>query len=107
MLAMMAAAMAVSPVLAQIPAGLPSSVEPGRDRPPLAVPGQPKFDFRIETPGRSSVPRSVDEIRFRLNGLEIKGAVTLPAERFRPLYQTLIGKDVSLSDILDVAAGIE
>ncbi|HET7085993.1 MAG TPA: ShlB/FhaC/HecB family hemolysin secretion/activation protein [Rhizomicrobium sp.] len=110
-LAMMAATTAVTgaafPALAQNSPSLPSSVQPGRDRPPLTIPGQPQFDFRIETPGRSSVPRSVDEIRFRLNGLEIKGAVTLPAERFRPFYQALIGKEVSLSDILDVAAAIE
>ncbi len=86
------------------PAG---AVEPGRDRPPLAIPAQPDFDFRIEVPGRSTVPRAIDEIRFHLNGIEIKGAVTIPPERFRPLYRALIGKDVSLSDILDVAAAIE
>jgi len=101
-----AMAIAAGPSLAQAPS-LPSSVEPGRDRPLLTPPAQPQFDFRIETPGRSTVPRSVDEIRFRLNGVEIKGAVTLPAERFRPFYQPLIGKDVSLSDILDVAGKIE
>ena len=93
--------------MAQIPGGLPSSVEPGRDRPALSPPAEPKFDFRIETPGRSSVPRAVDEIRFRLNGIEIKGAVTLPAEHFQPLTQALVGKDVTLSDVLDVAAAIE
>ena len=93
--------------LAQLPGGLPGAVEPGRDRPGLTVPTQPNFDFRIESPGRSSVPRAVDEIRFRLNGIEVKGAVTLSPLRFRPLYQALIGKDVSLSDILDVAAAIE
>ncbi len=71
------------------------------------IPAEPKFDFRIETPSRSSVPRAVDEIRFRLNGIQINGAVTLPAASFSPLYQKLIGKDVSLSDILDIAAGIE
>jgi hemolysin activation/secretion protein len=101
-----AMAIATSPSLGQVP-NLPSSVEPGRDRPFLTSPAQPKFDFRIETPGRSTVPRSVDEIRFRLNGVEIKGAVTLPAERFRLFYQSLIGKDVTLSDILDVAGKIE
>jgi hemolysin activation/secretion protein len=107
---MMAAITAATPALAQLPVTpnrLPSSVQPGRDRPPLSVPSQPQFDFRIETPGRSTVPRSVDEIRFRLNGIEIKGAVTLPPERFRPYYQSLIGKDVTLTDILDVAAAIE
>jgi hemolysin activation/secretion protein len=92
---------------AQIPGGLPGAVEPGRDRPPLSAPAPPNFDFRIETPSRSSVSRAVDEIRFRLDDIEVKGAVTLSPDRLRPLYQALIGKDVSLSDILDVANAIE
>jgi hemolysin activation/secretion protein len=100
-------ACACGPALSQIPGGLPSTVEPGRDRPSVAPLAEPKFDFRIETPGRSSVPRSVDEIRFHLNGIDIRGAVTLSASGFRTLYQPLIGKDVTLSDILDVAAAIE
>ncbi len=92
---------------AQIPGGLPSTVEPGRDRPPLSTPAQPNFDFRIETPNRSAVPRAVDEIRFHLEDIQVKGAVTFSADHFRPLYQSLIGNDVSLSDILDAAAAIE
>jgi hemolysin activation/secretion protein len=92
---------------AQIPGGLPGAVEPGRDRPPLSEPTQPNFDFHIETPGRSSVPRAVDEIRFHLKDIEIKGAATISPTRFRPFYQKLIGTDVSLSDILDVADAIE
>lgn len=93
--------------LAQIPGGLPSTVAPGRDRPPLMAPTQPNFDFRIETPNRSSVPRAVDELQFHLEDIRVQGAVTLPPESFRPLYEQLLGKDVSLSDILDVAAAIE
>ncbi len=91
---------------AQVPA-LPGNVQPGRDRPALTAPAQPDFEFRIETPSRSSVPRAVDEIRFRLNDIAVKGAVTLSPARFRPFYQNLIGKDVALSDILDVAEAIE
>src|SRR4051812_508544 len=97
----------IDAAMAQIPGGLPSSVEPGRDRPQPTPPAEPKFDFRIETPGRSSVPRAIDEIRFRLNGVEIKGVVTLPAERFQAFYQPLIGKDVTLTEVLDVASAIE
>jgi hemolysin activation/secretion protein len=93
--------------LAQIPGGLPSTVAPGRDRPPLMAPTQPNFDFRIEAPNRSAVPRAVDELRFHLEDIRVQGAVTLPPESFRPLYQQLLGKDVSLSDILDVAGAIE
>ncbi|HSS14160.1 MAG TPA: ShlB/FhaC/HecB family hemolysin secretion/activation protein [Rhizomicrobium sp.] len=97
----------IGTAIAQIPGGLPGTVEPGRDRPSPAIPAEPKFEFRIETPSRSSVPRAVDEIRFRLSGIRVNGAVTLPANSFADLYQKLIGKDVSLSDILDVAAAIE
>jgi len=92
---------------AQIPGGLPGAVEPGRDRPPLTAPAPPNFDFRIEAPSRSSVPRAVDEIRFRLDDIQVKGAIAFSPDRFRPLYQALIGNEVSLSDILDVANAIE
>ncbi|MEO8301606.1 MAG: ShlB/FhaC/HecB family hemolysin secretion/activation protein [Rhizomicrobium sp.] len=101
------ASLGIAGAAAQIPQRLPGSVEPGRDRPPPAIPEQPKFDFRIETPSRSSVPRAIDEIRFRLSALQINGAVTLSASSFSSLYQKLIGQDVSLSDILDVATAIE
>jgi hemolysin activation/secretion protein len=97
----------VDVAFAQIPGGLPGAVEPGRDRPPLMTPAQPNFDFSIEAPSRSPVPRAVDEIRFHLGEIQVMGAVTLSPDRFRPLYQALIGKDVSLSDILDVADAIE
>ncbi len=93
--------------VAQIPGGLPGAVEPGRDRPPLTAPAPPNFDFRIEAPSRSSVPRAVDEIRFRLEDIQVMGAIAFSPDRFRPLYQALIGKEVSLSDILDVANAIE
>jgi hemolysin activation/secretion protein len=42
-----------------------------------------------------------------LNDIQITGAMTLPPQSFRPLYEKLIGKDVTLSDILDVADAIE
>jgi hypothetical protein len=68
----------------QIPGGLPSTVAPGRDRPPLMAPTQPNFDFRIEQPNRSTIPRAVDELRFHLEDIRVQGAVTLPADSFRP-----------------------
>lgn len=86
---------------------LPGAVQPGRDRPLPAVPGQPEFDFSIVAPNRSPVPKAVDEVHFRLTDIRIVGAVTIPAERFRPLYAGLLGKDVTLADILNVADAIE
>ena len=86
---------------------LPGAVQPGRDRPLPAVPGQPEFDFSIVAPNRSPVPKAVDEVHFHLTDIRIVGAATIPAERFRPLYAGLLGKDVTLADILNVADAIE
>jgi hemolysin activation/secretion protein len=86
---------------------LPGAVQPGRDRPQPEPPPVSDYNFSIEAPHRSSVPRAVDEIHFKLNDVKIVGAVTIPADTFRPLYQNLLGKDVTLANIYDVADGIE
>lgn len=83
----------------------PVAVQPGRPQP--QTPAQPEFDFRLEAPQRSPVPRSVDEIHFKLNDIRIEGTVALKAADFRPLYASLLGKDVTLSNILDIADAIE
>jgi hemolysin activation/secretion protein len=89
------------------PTTLPGAVQPGHDR-PLPVPlAPPVFDFSVEAPQRSAIPRAVDEVHFKLNDIRITGAVSLSADRFRPLYANLIGKTITLSDILDVADAIE
>ncbi|MGN6516856.1 MAG: ShlB/FhaC/HecB family hemolysin secretion/activation protein [Rhizomicrobium sp.] len=88
---------------------LPGAVQPGHDR-PLPQPEAPPahaFDFSVEAPHRSPVPRAVDEIKFKLVDIHIVGAKTLPASQFRPLYQGMIGKEISLANIFDVADGIE
>jgi hemolysin activation/secretion protein len=95
------------PALAAPPTTLPGAVQPGHDR-PLPQPAQPPaFDFSVEAPQRSAVPRAVDEIHFQLKDIRIVGAVSLSADRFRPLYAGLLGKSVTLADILDVADAIE
>lgn len=53
------------------------------------------------------MPKAVDEVHFQLSDIRIVGAVTLPASHFRPLYEGLLGKDITLRDILDVADRIE
>ncbi len=89
------------------PIDLPGAVQPGHDRPlPQPVP-PPDFDFSVEAPHRSPVPRAVDEIHFKLADIRVVGATTLRPESFRPLYAGLIGKDVSLANIYDVADAIE
>ena len=104
---LLAATAASADPAAPIYSAPPRSVQPGHERPlpPQAPP--PEFDFSIEAPQRAPVPRAVDEIHFQLKDIRIDGARTLPADSFRPLYQGLIGHDVTLSDILNVADGIE
>jgi len=94
-----------------MPAGaqvLPGAVTPGRDRPgPATPPPQPDFDFSIVAPHRSPVPRAVDEVHFKLSGIMITGATTIAPTEFKPLWTGLIGKDVTLGDVLDIADKIE
>lgn len=90
------------------PPTLPGSVQPGRDRPlPTPPPPKPGYRFRIEAPHRSPIPRDVDTIHFKLSGIRIVGAKTIPAARFRHLYAKLIGTQITLSNIYDVADAIE
>jgi hemolysin activation/secretion protein len=95
------------PGFAQVPKNLPGAVEPGRDRPLPSPPPAGDFDFSIETPRRSPVPRAVDELHFQLNGVTIVGATVFTPDQLRPLYADLLGKQVALPDILDVADKIE
>ncbi len=92
--------------MAQTAPRLPGAVEPGRDRPAPQPPSQPPFEFTIESPGRSEVPRAVEELRFQLNGIHIDGAKSIPADVLQPLYASLIGKEVSVTNILDIADAI-
>jgi hemolysin activation/secretion protein len=89
------------------PLTLPGAVQPGHDRPLPQPEATPDFDFSVEAPQRSPVPRAVDEIKFKLTDIRIDGAKTIPASAFHALYANLIGKQISLADIFDVADGIE
>lgn len=86
---------------------LPGAVQPGHERTLPEPQTVPDIDFSVEAPHRSAVPRAVDEIRFKVLGIRIEGAVTLSADSFKPLYQNFIGKEVTLGDVFDVADGIE
>ena len=83
------------------------TIPPGRDRAGPTIPNQPDFNFSIVAPHRSVVPQAVDEVHFNLTDIRIEGAVTIPASRFRPLYTEILGKDITLGDILNVADKIE
>lgn len=80
---------------------------PGRDRPIPELPPAPEFDFSIEAPRRSPVPRAVEELSFQVNDVRIVGATVYRPEELRPLFAPLIGQSVHLPDIVAVADKIE
>ena len=86
---------------------VPGAIPPGHDRPGPPVPTQHDFDFSIIAPHRSPVPRAVDEVHFTLSDIKIVGAVTIAPAQLHPLFEGLVGKDVTLGDILSVADRIE
>jgi hemolysin activation/secretion protein len=106
LIALAAACLLAAPAVSA-PLTLPGAVQPGHDRPLPQPEVTPDFDFSVEAPQRSPVPRAVDEIKFKLTDIRIEGTKTIPASAFRPLYENLIGKQISLADIFDVADSIE
>jgi hemolysin activation/secretion protein len=81
-------------------------ISPGQTRPiPEATP--PQFDFRIEAPRPSPVPRAVEELSFKIKDIRVTGAKVYGPNAFRSLIEPLIGKSVHLSDIIRVADEIE
>jgi hemolysin activation/secretion protein len=92
---------------AQIPDALPGAVEAGRDLPQPPPVEQPQFELIITPTPDSPVSAAVDELSFRLSDIEITGATGIAPDLLRPLYEDLIGEDVTLSDLRSVAELIE
>jgi hemolysin activation/secretion protein len=81
-------------------------IQPGQTRPIPEEP-LPKFDFRIEAPRPSPVPRAVEELSFKIKDIKVTGATVYKPGAFRPLIAPLIGKSVHLSDVIHAAERIE
>lgn len=81
-------------------------IQPGETRPLPEAP-LPHFDFRIEAPRPSPVPRAVEELSFTIKDIKIVGVTIYRPTVLRPLYRSLIGKSVHLSDVIHVAEAIE
>jgi hemolysin activation/secretion protein len=92
---------------AQAPAGLPGAVEAGRDRPAAQAPAQPSFNFSIAPAPSSPIPAAADAIQFLLNDIVVSGANAIPIERLAALYAEMIGTNVTLADIREIASRIE
>lgn len=50
-----------------------------------------------------TAPEGAEQIEFKLNDIVIEGAKHVPADKLRPLYASLIGRKVKLTEIYDAA----
>ena len=82
-------------------------LQPGQTRPIPELPPTPNFDFSIEAPRRSPVPRAVEELSFEVKDIRIVGSTVYSPAQLQPLYEALIGHSVHLADIIAVADRIE
>ena len=96
-------------LLACLPAfaqNIPSSVEPSRIRgqmTPLQAPLQPAEPPTVEKAPPVAAPEGAAEIKFKLTSLHIEGMTAYAAEDLAPLYQDMIGKTITLTDIFALA----
>jgi len=86
---------------------LPSQSDISRQRvAPLPLPSL-NYDFRIQSPEKSAVPRAVDEIEFSISLVRVSGATYFPKAEVDALFASLIGRKIVLQDLRDAAQKLE
>ena len=83
------------------------TTQPGRDRALPEAGPPPNFDFTIQAPRRSPVPRAAEELSFEAKDIQVAGVTAYKAEVIRPLIAPLIGKRIHLADLVTAAERIE
>lgn len=87
----------------------PSTADQSRERVPTpksqqsAVP----FNFRLQSPERSPIPRAIDSLKFTLGGVRVEGSSIYETQDLQNLYAHLIGQTVVLEDVRQIAEKIE
>ena len=98
-------------VLPAAPAGaqvvLPPQSDISRQRvEPLPLPSR-DFDFRIQSPEKSAVPRAVDEVEFSVTSIKVLGSTYFAPEEVRDIFAPLEGRTIVLQDLRDAAQKLE
>ena len=87
---------------------LPGPAEPGVERRERTLPAPravPRLDIPAgEVPGQA--PPGAEEVTLILDRLAIDGVTAYEAQELRPIYQDLLGRQVTLADIFAIAADI-
>lgn len=84
-----------------------SQFDQSRERPVAPkIPTVP-FNFRLQSPERSPIPRAIDSIKFKLGGIQFEGSTVFDDEDLLSLYAHLFGPEIVLEDIRKVADRLE
>ena len=67
----------------------------------------PNIDFRIISPEKTAVPKSVDEVTFKVDQVEFEGLRLLTQEQAIKPFKELLGKKINLSALRDAAQSLE
>jgi hemolysin activation/secretion protein len=96
------AALGAGPATAQT---VPPSVDPGRVPQRFEPPRTPGVDTRITVPQIPTAvpPAQARQIRFVLRGVTVTGSSVYSAQQLQPLYQSLVGREVSLLEVYGIA----
>lgn len=102
LVAMSLAALGAGPAAAQ---NVPPSVDPGRIPQRFEPPRTPGVDTRITVPQIPTAvpPAQARQIRFILRGVAVNGSTVYTAQQLQPLYQSLVGREVSLLEVYGIA----
>lgn len=73
---------------------------------PLPLP-TPSYDFRIQSPEKTAVPRAVDEIEFSITAVRVTGATYFPQADVDALFSPLVGRKIVLQDLRVAAQKLE
>ena len=87
---------------------LPTTVQPGRIEKQFEEPSKPKSQLEPVIPEgeEAALPEELEQVRFVLSGLMVEGATVYADAEFLPLYEDMLGQEVSLRDVYGVAGKI-
>lgn len=84
-----------------------SQFDQSRERPTAPKAPSAPFNFRLQSPERSPIPRAIDSIKFKLGGIQFEGSTVFDDEDLLDLYAHLFGPEIVLEDIRKVADRLE
>jgi hemolysin activation/secretion protein len=73
---------------------------------PVPAPHEVPPPTRIEESPPRPVPAGADDVRLALTEINLEGATAYDASALAPLWQALLGREVSLAELYEVAAAI-